>query len=73
MERRGVPSILEEWRAVERELDVASDDEAREYLQARIAGLRAEYAAALSHDADVVGHQQQPSGPSEELGPDSEG
>ena len=59
MERRGIRSILEEWRAAERELDAATDDDIREYLHARIAALHAEHHAALGkrfEEADVVGH-----------------
>jgi hypothetical protein len=43
---KGPDTILAEWRAVERALETASDDE-REDLEARAAALRNEYQAAV--------------------------
>ena len=54
MEPRSVQVILTEWRAVERDLDAFDEerdpdpDRDREFLQARIAALRAEHRAALA-------------------------
>ncbi len=53
---RDVPAILAEWRALERELHAASDDETRVVLGARIEVVRSEYAAAFE-ELDVEAHQ----------------
>ena len=48
MEHRAVDVILEDWRAIERELDAAQSESAMETLQARVLQLRDEYRAALA-------------------------
>jgi len=53
---RDVPEILSEWRALERELDSAHDDQTRVALAARIDVLRLEHAAALEQ-LDVEAHE----------------
>jgi hypothetical protein len=58
MHQRDVPTILAEWRALERQLDAASDDELRDALRARIGAVRAEHAEAMAErrdEADVLG------------------
>jgi hypothetical protein len=55
---RDVPSILDEWRALERELAEATDNAQRATIDARIDAVRAEHAAALderSDQADALG------------------
>jgi hypothetical protein len=44
---RTVELILSEWRATERQLDAATNDETREALQARIAELADEHRHAV--------------------------
>ena len=46
MEPRSVDTVLTEWRAIERALEAAGDDE-REDLQARAAALHTEYEMAV--------------------------
>jgi len=53
---RDVRSILTEWRALERQLHAATDDESRVVLAARIEVVRLEHAAALEQ-LDVEAHQ----------------
>jgi hypothetical protein len=47
MSYRPVADILAEWRAAERELDEASDEQVREAIEARVAALATEHRAAL--------------------------
>jgi hypothetical protein len=44
---RSVETILEEWRAVERQLDAAPESE-RAFLEARVATLREEHRTAVA-------------------------
>jgi hypothetical protein len=44
---RTVERILSEWREAERERDTATDDEAREAIEARIAGFADAYRRAV--------------------------
>jgi hypothetical protein len=46
MDRR-VDTIISEWRELERQYEAATDDETREYLEARIAELREEHHQAV--------------------------
>jgi chromosome segregation ATPase len=53
METR-VDVVLSEWRAAERELETAADDDEREDIEARVAALRDEYAAAVAANESVA-------------------
>jgi len=44
---RAIHDILEEWRAAERELAEAADDDARELLAARVAALARKHGDAV--------------------------
>ena len=59
MAERPVRDILDEWRAAERALDNAVDDEERAELEARIAELREEHERAIEErqiEAQELGH-----------------
>ena len=49
---RDIPTILEEWRTLERELDAVRDRQARTLIILRIETIRAEHAAAVEAQAD---------------------
>ena len=63
METR-VDVVLSEWRAAERELETAADDDEREDIEARVAAARDEYAAAVAANEsaarEVGGREAEP-------------
>ena len=66
METRAVDEILREWRAAERELEAAPDEDEREDIEARIAALRDEHAAAIAANEatarELSGREPEPAG-----------
>ena len=66
MADRHVWDILARWRAAERELEDAADDDEREDIEARVAVLRDEYAAAVAASAatakELSGREPEPAG-----------
>jgi hypothetical protein len=63
---RQVGDILAQWRAAERELEDAADDQQREDIEALIAALRDEYAVAVAANAaaakELRGRAPEPAG-----------
>jgi hypothetical protein len=60
MTDRSIGAILADWRALERELAATTDEVAIEDLQARIAALRAEHAAAQAARSDRLDELRRP-------------
>ena len=59
MDTRSIDSILDDWRAAERELEAAPDD-ARPVASARVDQLREEYRAAMAGREGVVRELSRP-------------